>query len=52
MSLHCVLSAALLERSPWCTTQHVGAYPVLRLDAGQLHHLQANRAPTGNDGNP
>jgi hypothetical protein len=40
------------ERSPWYTAQHVGAYPVLRLDAGQLHHLPANRAPTGSDGNP
>jgi hypothetical protein len=40
------------ERSPWYIAQHVGAYPVLRLDAGQLHHLPANRAPTGSDGNP
>jgi hypothetical protein len=25
------------ERSPWYDVQRVGAYPVLRLDAGQLH---------------
>jgi hypothetical protein len=27
------------ERSPWYTAQHVGAYPVLRIDAAQLHSL-------------
>jgi hypothetical protein len=29
------------ERSPWYTAQHVGAYPVLRLNATQLHELNA-----------
>lgn len=28
------------ERSPWYTAQRVGAYPVLRLDAGQLKQLR------------
>ena len=27
------------ERSPWYAAQHVGAYPVLRLDAAQLRRL-------------
>ncbi|TPG10579.1 peptidase M14 [Rhodanobacter glycinis] len=35
------------EHSPWYAAQHVGAYPVLRLDAAQLHQLSTNRAPTG-----
>jgi hypothetical protein len=30
------------ERSPWYAAQHVGAYPVLRLDAAQLNALPAN----------
>ncbi len=33
------------ERSPWYAAQHVGAYPVLRLDAGQLHRLPVNQGP-------
>jgi hypothetical protein len=36
------------EHSPWYAAQHVGAYPVLRLDAAQLRQLSTNRAPTGN----
>jgi hypothetical protein len=35
------------ERSPWFTTQHVGAYPVLRLVATQLHGLSTNRETVG-----
>jgi hypothetical protein len=37
------------EHSPWYAAQHVGAYPVLRLDAGQLQHLSADRSPTGSN---
>jgi hypothetical protein len=40
------------ERSPWYAVQHVGAYPVLRLDAGQLHRLPPNRVPAESGGNP
>jgi hypothetical protein len=29
------------ERSPWYAVQHVGAYPVLRLDAAELARLDA-----------
>ena len=39
--------AFFFERSPWYTAQHVGAYPVLRLDAAQWRHLQAAHASTG-----
>ena len=34
--------AFFFERSPWYAAQHVGAYPVLRLDAPQLNALPAN----------
>ncbi|HEY1588958.1 MAG TPA: M14 family metallopeptidase [Rhodanobacter sp.] len=34
------------DHSPWYAAQHVGAYPVLRLDAAQWQHLQAARATT------
>lgn len=40
------------ERSPWHAVQHVGAYPVLRLDAGQLHHLSTNHAQAGSGSVP
>ena len=40
------------ERSPWYAAQHVGAYPVLRLDARQLLRLPANHAPAGSGGAP
>jgi len=40
------------EHSPWYAAQHVGAYPVLRLDAGQLHQLPVNRAPNGDSNTP
>ncbi len=40
------------ERSPWYVAQHVGAYPVLRLDAGQLHQLSAGRSTTGSSNTP
>lgn len=33
------------ERSPWYAAQHVGAYPVLRLDAAGWAALQADLAP-------
>ena len=33
------------ERSPWYAAQHVGAYPVLRLDVSQLQHLPPDREP-------
>jgi hypothetical protein len=36
------------ERSPWYAAQHVGAYPVMRLDPEQLRQLPANSAPAGN----
>ncbi|WP_426702464.1 M14 family metallopeptidase [Rhodanobacter sp. Col0626] len=32
------------EHSPWYAAQHVGAYPVLRLDTAQLQHLEPNRS--------
>ena len=35
------------EHSPWYASQHVGAYPVLRLDTAQLRQLSTNRAPAG-----
>jgi len=31
------------ERSPWYAAQHVGAYPVLRLDAAELQRVEAQR---------
>ncbi|WP_139350741.1 M14 family metallopeptidase [Rhodanobacter sp. C01] len=34
------------DHSPWYAAQHVGAYPVLRLDAAQWLSLQAARATT------
>ncbi|OOG40916.1 peptidase M14 [Rhodanobacter sp. C05] len=34
------------EHSPWYAAQHVGAYPVLRLDAAQWQSLPAAYAPT------
>ncbi|HWX67264.1 MAG TPA: M14 family metallopeptidase [Rhodanobacter sp.] len=40
------------EHSPWYAAQHVGAYPVLQLDVGQLHHLSANHALAGSDRTP
>lgn len=33
------------ERSPWYTTQHVGAYPVLRLNSAQLRGIPAPAPP-------
>ncbi|OOG65001.1 peptidase M14 [Rhodanobacter sp. B04] len=39
--------AFFFEHSPWYAAQHVGAYPVLRLDAAQWRHLQAAHASTG-----
>jgi hypothetical protein len=33
------------ERSPWYAAQHVGAYPVVRLDAAQLRQLPATPTP-------
>jgi hypothetical protein len=33
------------ERSPWYAAQHVGAYPVLRLDAAQLRQLPVVPTP-------
>ena len=44
--------AFFFERSPWYTAQHVGAYPVLRLDAAQLQHLSAPVQSTGGHGTP
>jgi hypothetical protein len=40
------------ERSPWYAAQHVGTYPVLRLDAGQLHQLPVNQGPAAGGGTP
>jgi hypothetical protein len=40
------------ERSPWYAAQHVGAYPVLRLDAAQLQHVSAPVQSTGGHGTP
>ncbi len=41
--------AFFFERSPWYAAQHIGAYPVLRLDAAQLQQLSpqapARQAP-------
>jgi hypothetical protein len=36
--------AFFFERSPWYAAQHVGEYPVLRLDAAQLRGLSLDRA--------
>ncbi len=33
------------ERSPWYAAQHVGAYPVLRLNAAQLRQLPTQETP-------
>ena len=33
------------ERSPWYTAQHIGAYPVWRLDASQLNARPATSTP-------
>ena len=35
------------EHSPWYAAQHVGVYPVLRLDAVQLRQLSTNRTLAG-----
>lgn len=40
------------ERSPWYAAQHVGAYPVLRLDAAQLRQLSTSGHPAGGHGTP
>jgi len=40
------------EHSPWYAAQHVGAYPVLRLDAGQQHPLPVNQGPAPGSGTP
>ncbi|MFZ0870560.1 MAG: M14 family metallopeptidase [Rhodanobacter sp.] len=37
------------ERSPWYTSQRIGAYPVLRLDALQLQSVTANPHAAGVD---
>ncbi len=44
--------AFFFERSPWHAAQHVGAYPVLRLDAAQLRHLSAPVQSAGSHGTP
>lgn len=40
------------EHSPWYAVQHVGAYPVLRLDAAQLQSPPAPADPPVGRRNP
>ncbi|MHB1056806.1 MAG: M14 family metallopeptidase [Rhodanobacter sp.] len=44
--------AFFFERSPWYAAQRVGAYPVLRLDAGQLHQMPVSGKPSGGEDTP
>ncbi|HZY33364.1 MAG TPA: M14 family metallopeptidase [Rhodanobacter sp.] len=44
--------AFFFERSPWYAAQHVGAYPVLRLDAAQLQKLSTSGHPAGGHDTP